>query len=163
MVPTVCALPSAGVTDVCMAVTLTAAAAGEAPLAWLAVWALTPGGSLPALTLACNWVTLVAQRALWVAVTGLKRGGIQRVIQCHSIDYCLCFILKSETKHILNNNLTIYIRINFIPLEKRNVLKVFLCLSYIEPHQNCNLVDRIWSTSKLHHKIMWAHKHRINV
>lgn len=44
-----------------MAVALTGAAAGEAPLAWLAVGALTPGGSLPALTLAYNWVTLVAQ------------------------------------------------------------------------------------------------------
>lgn len=43
-----------------MAVALTGAAAGEAPLAWLAVRALPAGGSLLALALASNWVALVA-------------------------------------------------------------------------------------------------------
>lgn len=76
VVPAVFTLPGAGVTEVCVAITLTGAAAGEAPLTWLAVWALTPRGSLPALALACNWVTLVAHGALWVAVTGWKGGGI---------------------------------------------------------------------------------------
>lgn len=70
VVPAVSTFPSAGVTDVCVAVTLTGATAGEAPLARLAVRAPTPSGSLPALAPACHWVTLVAQRTLGVAVTG---------------------------------------------------------------------------------------------
>lgn len=52
VVPAVPALPGAGVTGVGVAVTLAGAAAGEAPLAWLAVRALPPGGSRPALALA---------------------------------------------------------------------------------------------------------------
>lgn len=64
------AFSRAGIAEVCMAVTLTGGAAGEAPLARLTVRALPPGGSLSALTLACNWVTLVAQWAVGVAVTG---------------------------------------------------------------------------------------------
>lgn len=69
-VPAVVTLSGAGVTEVSMAVTLTGAAAREAPLSWLAVRALTPGGSLPALTLTGDRVTLVTQGALRVAVTG---------------------------------------------------------------------------------------------
>lgn len=70
VVPAASALSCPGVTEVGVAVTLTGAAAGEAPLARLAVGALAPGGSLPARTLTCNRVTLVVEGALWVAVTG---------------------------------------------------------------------------------------------
>lgn len=74
-VPAVRTLSGAGVTEVGVAVTLAGAAAGEAPLARLAVGALASHGSGPALALARHWVTLVAQRALWVTVTGWEGGG----------------------------------------------------------------------------------------
>lgn len=61
VVPAVPALPAARVTDVSVAVTLAGAAAGEAPLARLAVGAPTARGSVPAGALARNRVTLVAQ------------------------------------------------------------------------------------------------------
>lgn len=73
VVPAAPALPCLGVAQVCVAVALAGSAAGEAPLARLAVGALAPSGSLSAGALACNWVALVANRALWVAVTGWKR------------------------------------------------------------------------------------------
>lgn len=69
-VPAARALSGAGVTEVGVAVALAGAAAGEAPLARLAVGALAARGSGTALALARRWVTLVAQRALRVAVTG---------------------------------------------------------------------------------------------
>lgn len=75
VVPAVSTLPGVGVTYFCMAVTLTGPAVGETPLAWLAVWALTASGSLPAMALACNWVTLVAKWTLRVAVAGWIGGG----------------------------------------------------------------------------------------
>lgn len=55
------ALSSPGVTEVGVAVTLAGAAAGEAPLARLAVGALATRGSRAALALARHWVALVAQ------------------------------------------------------------------------------------------------------
>lgn len=68
-VPTGNALSGAGVTEVGMAVALAWAAAWEAPLARLAVGTLATCSSRTAQALASHRVTLVAQRALWVAVT----------------------------------------------------------------------------------------------
>lgn len=55
------ALSAAGVTEVGVAVTMAGAAAGEAPLARLAVGALASRGPRPALALACHRVALMAQ------------------------------------------------------------------------------------------------------
>lgn len=68
-VPTADALSGAGVTEVSVAIAMAGAAAGEAPLARLAVRALATRGPRTTLALARHRVTLVAQRALWVAVT----------------------------------------------------------------------------------------------
>lgn len=73
-VPAASARPRPGLTDVCVAVALTGAAAGEAPLAWLAVRALAPGGSLSARALTCDRVALVAHGAVRVAVTSCTGG-----------------------------------------------------------------------------------------
>lgn len=57
-----------------MAVALAGAAAGEAPLAGLAVGAPPTHGSVSAPALACGGVALLLQGALRVAVAGCKRG-----------------------------------------------------------------------------------------
>lgn len=54
VVPAVSTFSSVRITEVCVAVALTGAAAGEAPLAGLAVGALPTHGSLFAAALACS-------------------------------------------------------------------------------------------------------------
>lgn len=73
VVSAVSALSSVGVAEVCVAVALAGAAAGEAPLASLAVGALPAHGSVFASALACGGVALLFQGALRVAVAGWKR------------------------------------------------------------------------------------------
>lgn len=62
-----------------MAVALTGATAGEAPLARLAVGALSTHGSVFAPALARGWVAPLVRGALWVAVAGSTAAGSEAV------------------------------------------------------------------------------------
>lgn len=73
VVPALPTFSRVGVTEVGVAVALTGAAAGEAPLAGLAVGAAAAHGSGFAPALARGWVALLLHGAVWVAVAGWWR------------------------------------------------------------------------------------------
>lgn len=85
VVPAGSAFSGVGVTQVGVAVALTGAAAGEAPLARLAVGALSSHGSVFAPALARGWVAPLVQGALWVAVAGWQEEHTLHLSDSHVI------------------------------------------------------------------------------